>query len=563
MVDHITPGTPTVISYQDGTLTRAQRKQLAAEVRARSRPERVDAGPVDRLPEIQGRLGGDGGTYRNTVPVRMPEHQATSYTLAAVYPFLAGPPVPAVGPVLAMDLRSGSEFCFDPWEWYELGLVGSANILVAGGYRQGKSFFVKMLVTRSILFGRQGINTSDAKGEHVRVAQQIGGDVIQLGAGGSKHRLNPLDRGPRRRDSTDLEHEAFVSTRRSTTLAAMTEMLLPKGHGLGVHEHTALEWALGAEIEGTDDHPTVGGIYRRLVDLTPGDGTGYPELYDDSRRIQHALRRLVTGDLAGMFDGASTVTLNTESPYTVFDTSEMMQRGATALGLSQLVTNSWVNSVIADKTSGRKYFVLAEEGWAEMNSVAALRAMQMRQKLSGEFGICTIMVVHEGGDFTSVGPAGSEERSLAETLVNGFANKITFRQEPGQLASTAAVLGFTPEDVEDIKSLDKGEALFKVKDRSYLLSTAAVSSDWERTWFDTDAAMHTEPATDPAAADEATPDLTPVTESVTGELDSAEPPGILLEYADETRCPECGAADQTMTFCIYCGTRMPYTKEPA
>ncbi len=529
-----------VVTFEARGLSRKQRRQLQTLSWLLTAGPVVADDSVDALPSVPAsmggqRAGGTGGSYWSRSAVRQPEHQATSFTLAATYPFLSGPPLPAAGPVLGIDLRSGGEFAFDPWEWYKRGWVSSPNILIMGGYRQGKSFFVKMLVTRCILFGRQGINTSDPKGEHGRVAKAVGGDVIRLGAGGSAARLNPLDRGPRMATATDVEHEAHVAARRSSTLAAMVEMLLPRGKGLEVHEYSALEWALGREIIETDDRPTVGGIYRRFEAMTEGAPedkvTGYyPELRDDSRRLGHALRRLVTGDLAGMFDGHSTVTLREDSPYTVFDTEEMMQRGSTALGLSQLVTNAWVNSVIADKTSGRKYFVLAEEGWAEMNSVASLKAMQLRQKLSGEFDICTIMVVHEGGDFKAVGRADSEERALAEGLVNGFANKVTFRQESGQLKATADIVGFSPEDVEDILSLDRGEALFKVKDRSFLLSTIAVSSDWERKLFNTD--------------------------STTGPREGSAA-GAVLRSADGRVCPSCGTSGQRMKFCVLCGGRMP------
>lgn len=549
----------SVISFEAEGLSRKHRRELRDTVRNLGQMiEEETVAAVADLGSVAINSGGGelfGPAYWNSGRIQQPEHQGTSFMLAAVYPFLAGPPVPVVGPVIALDIRSGAEFAFDPWQWYARGWISSLNVLVAGGYRQGKSFFGKMLITRSILFGNQGIATSDPKGEHARIARALpGGVVIRLGAAGTAARLNPLDRGPRRESQSDIEHEASIAARRASTLAAMVEMCLPRGSGLEPRQFTALAWGLKNEIRVTGDRPTIGGIYRRfesLTDTETGDGI-YKQLYDDSRELRHALLRLVEGDLAGLFDGHSTVELDITSPYTVFDNSEMMQRGTLAMGLAQLVINSWVNSVIADKTSGRRFFIVAEEGWAEMSTPAALEALVMRQKLSGEYNICNMMFIHEGGDFKSVGVAGSVERVLAEKLVNGFANKITFRQEPGQLAATAPILGFTAEDVAEIGRLDVGQALFKVKDRSFLLSTMAVSSAWERNLFNTDgAATETPPAPLIAAA-------------VGGGLPTEEPASEAVMPSSKRitfTCQTCQAERQRNTFCTMCGTAVAGQEE--
>lgn len=551
-----------VLTMEAEGLTRAERRALQRTMRELRTVEDEEAVSDEQLPAVVpfagGRaLGVSGGSYWSVLPVSQPAHQSTSHTLAAIFPMQATPPIPAVGPVLGIDARSGGEFSFDPWEWYAEGWISSTNILIAGGYRQGKSFFVKMLVCRSILFGRQGICTSDPKNEHARIALAVGGHVIKLGAAGGTHRLNILDGGVRRTGSSDVEYEALVAARRGRGLEAMTDLLLPARQSTTVEEHTALDWALQREITETKDRPTIRGIWQRLSTVTATDVGYYDGLKDDAKRIVHALRRVVSGDLAGMFDGHSTVTLDPTSPYTVFDTSEMMHRGPTAMALSQLVTNSWVQSAIADKTSGRKYFVLAEEGWAEMNSVASLEALRLRMKLSGEYGICNIMLVHEGGDFSAVGPEGSQERSLAEVLVRSFANKATFRQEPGQLKTTAEIVGFTPEDVEDIKTLEKGMALFKVKDHAYRIDTMPVSSDWERELFNTDAAMDLD----------STPGLARVLDggepspSPTSTAQQADALVVRNDTAPTSSCALCEAPDQMSRFCTSCGA--PQSTHPA
>src|SRR5690606_15454751 len=103
---------------------------------------------------------------------------------------------------------------------------------------------------------------SDPKGEWVTVAEAIPGSrVIRLG-GGTDTRLNPLDRGPRRTDSTDEQHEQMVKQRRIGTLIALIEMTL--GARLSAVEHAALLDALDRCIARTGDRPTLRGVYEDL-----------------------------------------------------------------------------------------------------------------------------------------------------------------------------------------------------------------------------------------------------------------------------------------------------------
>ena len=211
------------------------------------------------------------GGYWNLAKAWIPAHQATSQHIAGIYPFVADTGLGHRGPILGVDLNADALWHFSPWEAYvdttERGTF-STNILVLGAYRGGKSATVKTLVTRSIAFGHQVVVPSDPKGEWVAVAEAIpGGRVIRLG-GGTGTRLNPLDRGPRRTDTSDEQHEQMVQQRRIGTLIALIEMTL--GGRLTAVEHAAILDALDRCITDTGDHPTLRGVYEELG--RPGGG---------------------------------------------------------------------------------------------------------------------------------------------------------------------------------------------------------------------------------------------------------------------------------------------------
>ena len=495
-----------VVSFEPEGLKRGDRRKLARQVTALGLP--VNAGAAadgdDDLPR-ESRAGGGANpfvedrSYWNPLRLIQPTHQATSLTLAGVYPFLADPPVEASGPVLGIDVRSGGEFSCDLWDWYNLGRLESTNVLLIGAVGMGKSHFAKAWACRSLLFGRQSIIPSDSKGEWGKTAEFVGGQVVRLG-GDSNAQMNPLDAGPRRAGIHDADHARVVESRRRSVLVALIDTLLPDDSQTEPHEHTVLDWALDLEIALTDDRPTIGGVYNRLVDAAKTDNGYYPDIANDKRRIQHTLRRLVQGDLAGLFDAESSIQLDVDSPMTVIDTEALAARGDTALALAQICTNAWVRAAISDKHSGRKFFIFREEGWRDMNSIAALQQQRIQLKLGREYGISSVFILHKVSDIDAVGAAGSAERALAETILGDISNKIIFRQESGELPRTMAALGISVEEAEEIRNLQRGTALIRMKDRTFVVNSFLTSTALERELFKSDYAMAERAVAAPTAA---------------------------------------------------------------
>lgn len=491
-----------VIGYVDKGLDRKARRalerQLAAERRRESAiavegPEGVerDLPVVVRGAKHGPTAGAAAGGFRSTIRVRQPGHRLSSVEAAGIYPFLTGTRMAPLGGALGIDRETQDLWCFDPWRWYETGRIPSTGVVIMGGYRQGKSFFLKRLISMCVALGRQAINTSDSKGEHGRLALALGGTVFRVGAPGSDLRINPLDAGTKPVSMPQELWDLNVRQRRSLLLQQIAEILLGGGARLSPEERTALEWALEVADAESGGTPTLRRIYQNLGDLNDGRRSAAEtgDIADQARRMWHTLRRLVVGDLAGMFEDESTIQLDADCPYTVFDTYSMALRGDDALAITQAVTQSWVQTILQDKESGRKFLVAREEGWRDMNSAAALESQRLQQKLAGEFGICQLLVVHEGGDFEAVGHAGSKERELAEQLAKGFAVKISFAQERGQLAASARAVGLTAAQADMIGSLAKGQCVVAIGDRSTLVDTWPLSTAWELDLFNTDAAM--------------------------------------------------------------------------
>ncbi|MET0828364.1 MAG: hypothetical protein ABWY26_02495, partial [Microbacterium sp.] len=281
------------------------------------------------------------------------------------------------GPILGVDLNADALWHFSPWEAYadatERGTF-STNLLVLGAYRAGKSGTVKTLVTRSIAFGHQAVVPSDPKGEWVTVAEAMSGGVVIRIGGGSAARLNPLDRGPRRADVDDQQDEKMVRQRRITTLIALVEMALGSTRLTAV-EHAAIHEALERCIYATDDRPTLRGVYEQLGTIVEDAGTDF-RLSDGAVQPRFVLRRFVDGDLSGLFEDESTVAFDADAPIVVVDTSELFSRSELVAQLTQVCTTAWIQAVVSDRSSKRSRYLIREEGWRDMTSLASLQMFQ-------------------------------------------------------------------------------------------------------------------------------------------------------------------------------------------
>jgi hypothetical protein len=484
------------VSFIPADATRTERRKLHHDAMMREREARpAPSSRRDRsLPEpvVPGPFGPGlvNGGYWNLAPAWIAPHQATSQHIAGIYPFVADAGLGHRGPIIGVDLNADALWHYSPWETYvdqsDRGTF-STNILVLGAYRSGKSAIVKSLTTRSIAFGHQVVVPSDPKGEWVRVAEAIpGGRVIRLGDG-TGARLNPLAHGPRRTGATDEQHEQMVRQRRIATLISLVEMTLG-GTRLTAVEHSAIHDALEACIVKSGGHPTLRGVYDELGRLA-SDASSPFHANEGAVQPRFVLRRFVEGDLSGLFEDESTVEFDQDAPIVVTDTSELFARGELAAQLTQVCTTAWIQAVIADRDAHRTRYVVREEGWRDLTSLASLQMFQQWLKLSRHYGISNIVILHKLGDLDAVGNQGSLERALAYSIVGDIENKFICRVNAQEHASLRDRLRISQPHADMARQLRKGEFIAYVGQYAYLVDCFATSTPWEIDLFATDDAV--------------------------------------------------------------------------
>jgi len=411
-----------------------------------------------------------------TSPVTVGAHETTTRHVGALYPCLFDLGRRSPGVAIGLD-GSGGLFSFDPFSLYATGQLSNPNMVVFGQIGRGKSAFVKTFLFRQVAFGR-AIFVVDPKGEYGSLARTLGFEPLILKPGGSI-RLNPLDLV-----SPDA---ADVAARRLQLLESLLSS--STGRDLLSRERAALELALHSACS-TYPTPTLPLIVKALLE-PEGESAALiystrQQLIDDGRDIGLELRRLIHGDLRGMFDGETSASLAVDGQVIVLDLSSLY--GSDALGLLMVCASSWLQGLVErQRLIGRQSILVVDEAWAILSDVGVARWLQASWKLARAWGVCNVAVLHRVSDLHAVGKEGSEQRSLAQGILLDSETRVLYSQPSGEVHAAQQLLNLNELECELLQRLARGTALWKIGNHASIVHHLLGSREWEL--VDTDGAM--------------------------------------------------------------------------
>ncbi|MHB1763264.1 MAG: SCO6880 family protein [Acidimicrobiales bacterium] len=384
------------------------------------------------------------------------------------------------GVALGMDALAGSAWSFDPWAGYAAGLLTNPNIAVFGRVGRGKSSFVKALILRSVgVFGRR-CWILDPKGEYTPLGQALGLPVLTLRPGGDV-RVNPLDVPPG--TSTDA-----ATTMRANLLRSLLTSVLHRP--LVIEEQAGVTEAcrqLGpspvlADVVELMLHPTEA---QAAVLATTADRHA-----DAIREAALALQTLTCGQLAGMFDGPSTVQLTGAGG--IIDLSAAYSSNDSLPPVLSAAT-SWITTAVVGG-GGVPTYIVVDEAWQVLGGgVDFLRASA---KLSRSLGISLVLLMHHLADLGAAGDEGSATARRAEGLFADVETVAMFGDQLDPDHPAAQALGLSDRECELVTQLDRGRCLVASGGRHHLVDVVLTATEQNLT--DTDAAMRA--AIQPTAA---------------------------------------------------------------
>lgn len=452
--------------------TRAEKRALQRKVRQKYQRE-IDRERVNYIP---GPMYGSSGSWRaNNFAGKLVSvfrtRRTTSYVLSSAYPFVASGSLGVPGVYIGSDEMGGGGFYFDPWELYAAGVITGMSMIALGGVGKGKSTMVKSLVCRLVQAGRRGLVMTDKKGEWVKVAHYLSGDVISVGQGLGT-RINPLDAGNRPLRSaeggelSDAEWAQMVRERRLSWMNAIC--VVTEGRELSSAESNALAYALDAADELAQAEGRVVTIPDLLVQVRAPDER---LLERESRAVAYGqladtLERLVEGDLKGMFDGPSTVEFNPWAPITVFNTRSFANSSDKVKKIAYACIQTWAEAAVTTDEYGQR-IVVYEEGMEALNDAGSLQRMMTQVKLARAYGLFNVLVLHKLSDLDMAGDEGSASRASAYSLLGDSAVQVVYHQNKSEKERTIEKLGLTERQWDIVSGLRQGQGLWLLEGKPF------------------------------------------------------------------------------------------------
>ena len=402
-------------------------------------------------------------------------HHATTRHLASCYLFQAGRRF-ETGPVLGLDVRSSSVFCFDPFSAYAAGLITNPNVLVLGEVGSGKSTVAKLLCWAECALLGRSVAILDPKGEYGPLAELLGLERVRLEPGGTT-RLNVLD-------ATVIEGDAAGTRRRHAEIVGALA-----ASGLGRALRADERAGLGSGDRGSERHAVAAERRRRALRAERGDGSDALDRPARPRALRcrelaYELRRLVDGDLAGMFDGTSTVDLRHATRGVHLDLSPVYSNPA-LLAPTMVAAGSWLTGALA--LPGRQYVLVLDETWQVLADPGIGRWLRSTMKLARALGASVVLVTHSLGDFRAVGDERSEAARLAASLVADTGVRALLAHSDAAIEESASALDLSRAETELLPHLGRGVALWHIGEGRALVRHRVPTALLDA--FDTDAEM--------------------------------------------------------------------------
>ncbi len=419
--------------------------------------------------------------------------QAEAVLLAAAEPSLGNR-----GSIIGKELYSGQAFVYDPFELYGDDLPGP-NVLTIGDVGGGKSVGWKVYAMRQVRLGRQ-VAVLDSKdqqgqGEWAPIARAHGWPVVAFSRRGGV-RINPLDprivRGhtepggtwrPAGKREDSVGQDALL---RTIAEIALGRPLSPEeGYALRAAHEQALDITADGQRDATLPD-VVAALFAPTQAAAERTRSTQLRLVEDGRKVALELDRMVTGDVAGLIDGPTTLDVDLDAPMVVFDLSQLDHEGP-SLPIVMAIIGTFLQSAWV-RPDGRKRIFIVEEGWHVIGNLSTVRLFRRLYKLARGLGLQNIAVVHHLSDVED--GADGDRRAAVQALVKEAQTIVVYRQDAEETRAVARRLGLSKAAVALIPELPRGCALWKIGRR--VRPVQVIVTDYERELVFTNAAMQEE-----------------------------------------------------------------------
>lgn len=265
------------------------------------------------------------------------------------------------------------------------------------------------------------------------------------------------------------------------------------GRSLGAEERLGIEVAVEqATPRIVWRAPTLRGVVDALLDPSSRAAEharlSREALAASARGAALELRRLVDGDLRGMFDTETSGDVDLGAQVVSFDLSAVYSTAA--LPILMACVGAWFQQVLAEDAQTKRIVVI-DEAWAVLSNLETARWLAGSYKLARSHGVQYLAVLHRLTDLTAAGTADSAQVRLARGLLSDSETVVVYGQPASEVENTRELLELNDTEARLVPQLGRGVALWRVGGRSRLVEHRIGAA--ERGMVDTDARMRERP----------------------------------------------------------------------
>jgi type IV secretory pathway VirB4 component len=334
------------------------------------------------------------------------------------------------------------------WDRFAQDNYNSITLARSGA---GKSYLTKLELLRQLFSGTEAL-VIDPEDEYPRLADQVGGTVIRLGAPGV--RLNPFDL------PDSAQHTPDALTRRALFLHTFLAVLFDAE--LAAAERAALDAAILATYErvGITSDPRT---WNRPAPLLGDLAAVLREQGAEWAALADRLAPYITGSHAGLFDGPTTTA--PRGHLVVFSLRQLPEELTTA---AMLLALDAIWRQVADPATRRRRLVVVDEAWRLMRHGDGAKFLFRMAKAARKHWAGLAVVTQDADDVLAT--------ELGRAIVANAATQILLRQAPQAIDQVADTFHLSRGQREFLLTAEKGSALLlagRNKAAFYAIASAA------------------------------------------------------------------------------------------